>query len=79
MNEHAAAVHYRPAPAFALAYAGVASPLESGDQHKVNQRGIVKILLIEDTKFQRIANERALVKAGYGVIHAGDGRSRERS
>jgi DNA-binding response OmpR family regulator len=33
----------------------------------------MKILLIEDSKFQRIANERALVKAGYGVIHAGDG------
>jgi len=33
----------------------------------------MKILLIEDSKFQRIANERALVKAGYLVIHAGDG------
>jgi DNA-binding response OmpR family regulator len=33
----------------------------------------MKILLIEDSKFQRIANGRALVKAGYSVIHAGDG------
>jgi DNA-binding response OmpR family regulator len=33
----------------------------------------MKILLIEDSKFQRIANERALVKAGYGVIQARDG------
>lgn len=33
----------------------------------------MKILLIEDSKFQRIANERALVKAGYRVIHAADG------
>jgi DNA-binding response OmpR family regulator len=33
----------------------------------------MKILLIEDSKFQRIANERALVKAGYVVIQAGDG------
>ena len=33
----------------------------------------MKILLIEDSKFQRIANGRALVKAGYGVLHAGDG------
>jgi twitching motility two-component system response regulator PilH len=33
----------------------------------------MKILLIEDSKFQRIANERALVKAGYIVIHAADG------
>jgi DNA-binding response OmpR family regulator len=33
----------------------------------------MKILLIEDSKFQRIANERALVRAGYAVIQAGDG------
>jgi hypothetical protein len=33
----------------------------------------MKILLIEDSKFQRIANERALVKAGYSIIQAGDG------
>jgi CheY-like chemotaxis protein len=33
----------------------------------------MKILLIEDSKFLRIANERALVKVGYTVIHAGDG------
>jgi hypothetical protein len=33
----------------------------------------MKILLIEDSKLQRIANERALAKSGYVVIHAGDG------
>jgi CheY-like chemotaxis protein len=33
----------------------------------------MKILLIEDSKFQRIANGRALIKAGYAVVHAGDG------
>jgi CheY-like chemotaxis protein len=33
----------------------------------------VKILLIEDSRFQRIANERALLKAGYAVVQAGDG------
>lgn len=33
----------------------------------------MKILLIEDSKFQRIATERTLLKAGYDVIHAGDG------
>jgi DNA-binding response OmpR family regulator len=33
----------------------------------------MKILLIEDSKFQRIANERALINAGYAVIHARDG------
>ena len=31
------------------------------------------ILLIEDSKLLRIANTRALVKAGYEVISAGDG------
>ena len=34
----------------------------------------MKILVIEDSKFQRIANERTLVKAGYVVIHAADGQ-----
>jgi CheY-like chemotaxis protein len=33
----------------------------------------MKILLIEDSKFQRLAIERALVRAGYGVIQARDG------
>ncbi len=33
----------------------------------------MKILLIEDSKFQRITNGRTLIKAGYGVIYAGDG------
>ena len=32
-----------------------------------------KILLIEDSRFQRVANERGLIKAGYSVITAGDG------
>lgn len=31
------------------------------------------ILLVEDSKFLRIANERMLAKAGYEVISAGDG------
>jgi CheY-like chemotaxis protein len=34
---------------------------------------MIKILLIEDSKFQRIVNGRALVNAGYSVIQAGDG------
>ncbi len=33
----------------------------------------MKILLVEDSKFLRIANGRALAKAGYEVIQAGDG------
>lgn len=33
----------------------------------------MKILLIEDSKFQRTANQRALVKAGYIVSQAADG------
>lgn len=32
-----------------------------------------KILLVEDSRFLRVANERALAKAGYEVITAGDG------
>ena len=34
---------------------------------------MTKILLIEDSKFLRLATERALVRAGYDVITAGDG------
>jgi CheY-like chemotaxis protein len=32
-----------------------------------------KVLLVEDSKFLRLANERALSKAGYQVSTAGDG------
>jgi CheY-like chemotaxis protein len=32
-----------------------------------------KILLVEDSKFLRMATERALITAGYEVISAGDG------
>lgn len=33
----------------------------------------MKLLLIEDSKFQRIANGRALIRAGYEVVYAADG------
>ena len=33
----------------------------------------MKILLVEDSKFQRVANGQALVRAGCSVIHAADG------
>jgi DNA-binding response OmpR family regulator len=33
----------------------------------------MKILLVEESKFQRVANGQALVRAGYSVIHAADG------
>jgi DNA-binding response OmpR family regulator len=33
----------------------------------------MKILLIEDSKLLRVANERVLIKAGYSVIQAADG------
>src|ERR1700722_13973020 len=33
----------------------------------------MKLLLIEDSRLQRTANGRALVKAGYDVIYAEDG------
>jgi CheY-like chemotaxis protein len=32
-----------------------------------------KVLLVDDSKFLRIMNERALVRAGYDVCTAGDG------
>jgi twitching motility two-component system response regulator PilH len=35
--------------------------------------GIMKILLVEDSKFLRIATERALARAGYAVSTAVDG------
>jgi DNA-binding response OmpR family regulator len=34
----------------------------------------MKILVIEDSRFLRIANERALTLAGHDVVSAGDGR-----
>jgi len=33
----------------------------------------MKILVIEDSRFQRVANGRDLIRAGYDVIYAGDG------
>jgi two-component system alkaline phosphatase synthesis response regulator PhoP len=35
----------------------------------------VRILLVEDSRFIRMENERALIKAGYEVICAEDGQS----
>jgi two-component system, OmpR family, alkaline phosphatase synthesis response regulator PhoP len=35
----------------------------------------VRILLVEDSRFIRLENERALIKAGYEVICAEDGQS----
>lgn len=34
---------------------------------------MIKILLVEDSKFLRLATERALTRAGYGVTSAVDG------
>ncbi len=34
---------------------------------------MIKILLVEDSKFLRLATERALVHAGYDLTSAGDG------
>ncbi|MGA7928152.1 MAG: response regulator [Candidatus Sulfotelmatobacter sp.] len=33
----------------------------------------MKVLLVEDSKFLRLSTERALTKAGYEVVCAGDG------
>jgi DNA-binding response OmpR family regulator len=35
----------------------------------------VKILLVEDSRVLRLANERSLIKAGYEVVGAEDGES----
>src|ERR1700684_2168892 len=37
---------------------------------------MMKILLIEDSRFQRMANGRALSKAGYEGVYAADGEER---
>jgi CheY-like chemotaxis protein len=36
---------------------------------------MIKILLVEDSKFVRMATERALARAGYEVLTAADGQS----
>ena len=33
----------------------------------------IKVLLVEDSKIQKLANERILHKAGYIVLNAADG------
>ena len=38
------------------------------------QNGMTKILLVEDSKFLRMATERALARAGYQVFTAADGQ-----
>jgi CheY-like chemotaxis protein len=42
------------------------------------ETAVVKILLVEDSKFLRAATERALTTAGYEVISAGDGEQASR-
>lgn len=47
-----------------------------GKCHKVTKRFILKkstVLLVEDSKIQKLANERILHRGGYLVINAGDG------
>jgi len=47
----------------------------SADRSRSVEGGIVKILLVEDSKPIRRENERALLKAGYDVVCAVDGES----
>jgi len=42
---------------------------------KWNRSHMIKILLVEDSKFLRMATERALARAGYEVLTAADGQS----
>jgi len=46
-----------------------------GHRIAANQMGVpVKlVLLVEDSRFMRVANERALLRAGYSVVTARDG------
>src|SRR5271170_4448667 len=56
---------------------GCAAESPSKDRHPWtgvgSQRTMTKILLVEDSKFLRIATERALARAGYEVSSATDG------
>jgi DNA-binding response OmpR family regulator len=54
-------------------------PVASRRYSPLGLRQIMTILLIEDSKLLRTANTRALVKAGYQVIGAGDGEEGLRS
>jgi CheY-like chemotaxis protein len=45
----------------------------SADLLSAIQKTPMKILIVDDSRFLRVANERALVKAGYEVITAADG------
>jgi CheY-like chemotaxis protein len=40
---------------------------------EVKKRGVTTILLVEDSKFLRLATERALARAGYDMSSAADG------
>src|ERR1700683_5041952 len=54
-----------------LSAAGIHAAIGETDVRVV--AGIMKILLVEDSKFLRIATERALTRAGYAVSTAVDG------
>ena len=45
----------------------------SADISPATRNAPMKILIVDDSRFLRIANERALVRAGYEVISAADG------
>jgi CheY-like chemotaxis protein len=49
--------------------------LRAADKENSEEETLVRILLVEDSKPIRRANETALVKAGYNVICAEDGES----
>jgi two-component system chemotaxis response regulator CheY len=47
--------------------------LEGAGQFLAEDFSAMKILLVEDSRFLRVSTERALTKAGYEVVCAGDG------
>jgi CheY-like chemotaxis protein len=48
-------------------------PAHSADSQVESVDEMIKILLVEDSKFMRLTTERALARAGYVVASAGDG------
>ena len=47
--------------------------MEGAGQFLAEDFSAMKILLVEDSKFLRLSTDRALTKAGYEVVCAGDG------
>ena len=56
-----------------IAVAAVLLEALRGKRPWEGKAAVMKLLLVEDSKFLKVATERALTSAGYEVISAGDG------